>query len=236
MLLPSITNDYTAWTVDILDTCLARDPIVGPHALQLLQAFVEARAEALRRADAATNRESQDDYGDADFDYDDPALNALLGIPTNTAAAQRHATKHPEADRYDDHDFAEVSTGLFLTVPCTNSTLQLVMSKFSHLLYRLLSDVCMTSFSQSTGVPEISDKPAFITLLTQVWAGCVAAPIKCNMRVRDVTISEQAYDSRSLSAGLDLLHERIWQGVVASSQPGLSIPRRGSLLRGGSPR
>jgi hypothetical protein len=60
---------------------LARDPVVGSQVLSCINDFLSARQKAIpARAPPPPARESQDDYGDFDFDYDDPALNAMLGV------------------------------------------------------------------------------------------------------------------------------------------------------------
>lgn len=72
------------WTSEILRLSLATDPAVGTEVLKLINEYLDARLAALpKKADIRTveTGESQDEYGLFDgMDFDDPALNALLGV------------------------------------------------------------------------------------------------------------------------------------------------------------
>lgn len=57
--------------------------MIGREAIKTIDCFLDVRAAALAPAPAVvvqTSGESQDSYGDLDLDFDDPALNALLGM------------------------------------------------------------------------------------------------------------------------------------------------------------
>lgn len=77
-----------AWTSHLLDSPLALDPMIGRETIKTIECFLDVRHAAMApppsaalAADAGNgNGESQDDYGGLDFDFDDPALNALLGV------------------------------------------------------------------------------------------------------------------------------------------------------------
>jgi hypothetical protein len=79
-----------AWTSHLLDSPLALDPMIGRETIKTIECFLDVRHAAMAPppsaalaadADAGNgNGESQDDYGGLDFDFDDPALNALLGV------------------------------------------------------------------------------------------------------------------------------------------------------------
>lgn len=84
---------------------MARDPIVGAQILSCVNDYLAARAQAIPCTTAQSEtRESQDEYGDLEFDYDDPSLDAMLGIgrPVNAKPADAENSQQ-------EAEFCEVS-------------------------------------------------------------------------------------------------------------------------------
>lgn len=103
----------SAWTSHLLDSPLALDPMIGREAIKVIDCFLDVRRAALPRQKAiqAANDdgqgESQDDFGTFDdLDFDDPTLNAMLGIEGDAAGVGGG----DDALRSADKACAEVST------------------------------------------------------------------------------------------------------------------------------
>lgn len=68
--------------------------MIGRETIKTIECFLDVRQAAMAPQVAPTlaassgNGESQDDYGGLDFDFDDPALNALLGVEETAGGAQ----------------------------------------------------------------------------------------------------------------------------------------------------
>jgi hypothetical protein len=116
-----------AWTSDLLKSALALDPMIGREAIRTITCFLDLRRSALPRPHpappaptAATGADdengiSQDDYGMMDdLDFDDPALNAMLGIET-TPAVDGVKSKEDEV-KEKDKAFGEVRPLFALTL------------------------------------------------------------------------------------------------------------------------
>ena len=86
---------------------MALDPVVGSQTLECIRSFLKLRARAAPRRDKGktATRESQDEFGEFAFDYDDPALDAILGVD-NDGAVQGGETG--DASRAKDEAFADV--------------------------------------------------------------------------------------------------------------------------------
>lgn len=65
--------------------------MVGAQVLNCINTYLALRLKALPDQTSAVAQlgESQDEYGDLDFDYDDPTLQAMLGAGEPEAAAKR---------------------------------------------------------------------------------------------------------------------------------------------------
>jgi hypothetical protein len=73
--------------------------MIGREVLKTIDCFLNLRKDAVQAISSAQGassgqHDSQDDYGMDEFDFEDPALDALLGldtIPTDQALAQSQA-------------------------------------------------------------------------------------------------------------------------------------------------
>lgn len=90
--------------------------MIGREVLKTIDCFLDLRSQALQAvapppADAepqATQQESQDDYGMDEFDFNDPALDALLG-GEEVAPPRVEAIAELEVIRAKDKTLASVS-------------------------------------------------------------------------------------------------------------------------------
>jgi len=111
---------HAGWTSQLLDSPLALDPMIGREAIRTIECFLDVRRAALPRplapqAGAAAHGESQDDFGMLDdLDFDDPALNAMLGIDGGAGVADGQQQRDNEL-KAKDKAFAEVR-------PCLSPT------------------------------------------------------------------------------------------------------------------
>lgn len=132
--------------------------------MQCLSKFLALRNEHLRQHSPITQGESQDEFGDMDFDYDDPALNAMLGIPEVETSANAAASKELDPLQLD-RQFVEI-----------------VKTSISPRLYAILSDLNAINSGQETGVPEFQNKEAYADNLAEVWASCAVVLVQKNQR------------------------------------------------------
>jgi hypothetical protein len=153
----------TAWVAEVLSSPMARDPIAGSQVLQLLQKFLSLRTSVISVM-AVEQSESQDEFGDMDFDYDDPALNVMLGLPTTAAAAAN--TDNASAD-VNARDRAFVES---------------LRSSLSPLLYSLISDLNVSASGHMSGVPQFANMTGYIENVVEVWAACAAILVSKNCR------------------------------------------------------
>lgn len=88
---------------------MALDPLVSLEVNRCIQCFLGRRIDAMSKPKAGrANGESQDEFcAFDDFDYDDPALNQMLGIEGDTSTEQTEG----QAKLAQDLRFSEVCTG-----------------------------------------------------------------------------------------------------------------------------
>ena len=88
---------------------MALDPVVGSQTLECIRSFLKLRAQAIPRIDEAktATRESQDEFGEFAFDYDDPTLDAILGVGVDVDASVPSGGTG-NALRTKDAEFAQV--------------------------------------------------------------------------------------------------------------------------------
>lgn len=89
---------------------MAYDPVAGSQTLECLRVFLELRKKARPKPKkvVAIGGESQDEFGDLDFDYEDPALNDLLGVAATEPAFEATTEDSESVFNRKDTDFAEV--------------------------------------------------------------------------------------------------------------------------------
>ncbi|GAA5990379.1 hypothetical protein JCM10908_007345 [Rhodotorula pacifica] len=157
---PDLALLSASWTSNLLDTALALDPMIGRETIKTIECFLDVRHAAMTAPALATaaavinndgNGESQDDYGGLDFDFDDPALNALLGGEENAA--------DPKAElRAKDKASAE-----------------LLKSTIIPAFFRLVSNVLADT---STSGPTVSDRTTYAQYAVSAWARCLAVAVE----------------------------------------------------------
>ncbi|KAN0065392.1 hypothetical protein ACQY0O_001228 [Thecaphora frezii] len=132
---PDLNLLHSSWTKDILEAQLAVDPAIGQEALKCIHTFLLQRNRAVTAARPkpakeapTTSEESQDSFGDlfddVEFDFDDPALDNLLGAgqdvsdTADTAAAVPPPVKAcKELDReFANYAISVISPALFRLV------------------------------------------------------------------------------------------------------------------------
>lgn len=101
----TLTRAPTAWTSQLLDSPLALDPMIGSEVVKTIGCFLDVRRLALpqrQRVEEAAGH-SQDDFGMFDIDFEDPALDAMLGV-------EEAAVVVPPRDEHKvkEKEFAEV--------------------------------------------------------------------------------------------------------------------------------
>lgn len=72
-----------ALTTQILESPLALIPIVGNELLDLIECFLDVRTLVIHPRRVIVEEAagiSQDEFGIFDMDFEDPALNAMLGV------------------------------------------------------------------------------------------------------------------------------------------------------------
>ncbi|KAI5480131.1 methyl methanesulfonate-sensitivity protein 22 [Pseudohyphozyma bogoriensis] len=79
---PDIELLHPAWTIDILSSPLALDSLVGSEVCTTINCLLDVRLDAFPKLQA-TQGESQDEFGQFEMDWTDPAFDGLLGAPTS---------------------------------------------------------------------------------------------------------------------------------------------------------
>lgn len=143
---------------------MARDPVAGMQVLQCLRKFVSLRNACMQKLQPSLQSESQDEFGDMDFDYDDPSLNAMLGLPEHQAGSSEVSEKEPDP-RHLDTRFVE----MLKTDICPR-------------LYSILSDLNATSSGQESGVPEFPNRKQYIANVVETWALCAVVLVQKGQR------------------------------------------------------
>ncbi|GAA6037754.1 hypothetical protein JCM8097_002325 [Rhodosporidiobolus ruineniae] len=156
---------HPAWTSQLLQSPLSLDPMIGRETIQMLTCFLDTRRSALPRptppqpapAGDAGNGESQDDYGMLDdLDFDDPALNAMLGIePAGAADSQK---EREDAVRVKDKVFG-----------------QLVVERLSPAFFALVSMIFLDTPGKR---PTVTDRIGYAQETVECWMRCVAVAVE----------------------------------------------------------
>ncbi|GAA5888347.1 hypothetical protein JCM6882_008588 [Rhodosporidiobolus microsporus] len=163
---PDLGLLHSAWTSQLLQSPLALDPMIGREIVQTITCFLDVRRAGLPRAadapppadDEDGNGVSQDDYGMVDdFDFDDPALNAMLGIAAPAAAAGA-APSRDDKMREEDKKFGE-----------------LVKSRLSPAFFDLVSKIFLDTAGSG---PKITDKAAYAQETVECWMRCAAVAVE----------------------------------------------------------
>ncbi|GAA5862088.1 hypothetical protein JCM3774_006171 [Rhodotorula dairenensis] len=154
---PDLALLDSAWTSHMLDTPLALDPMIGREAIKTIECFLDVRQAAMAPhapappSTSSGNGESQDDYGGLDFDFDDPALNALLGV-VETPGDPRAETRAKD-----------------------KATAELLKSVIIPAFFRLVSNILADT---STSGPTVSDRTMYAQYAVAAWARCLAVAVK----------------------------------------------------------
>lgn len=119
-----------------------------------------------------------------DFDYDDPALNAMLGVANSEPTADANIEKVPDATQLD------------------RQFIELLKTSFSPRLYAILSDLSVTNSGRDSGVPDLPNKAGYMDNVTELWAMCAVALVQKNKR--DWTYYMEAFGKESWQRFADL--------------------------------
>jgi len=97
--------------------------MIGREILKTIECFLDLRRTALGSITSPAHppqpppaqvttaqQDSQDDYGMDEFDFEDPALDALLGVQGAAVTPPDDSSDTLKATRDSDQAFAEVST------------------------------------------------------------------------------------------------------------------------------
>ncbi|SCZ94370.1 BZ3500_MvSof-1268-A1-R1_Chr12-2g03853 [Microbotryum saponariae] len=156
-----------AWTSSLLESPLALDPMIGLEIVRTVACFLDLRAKAKPRINAtaplaATGADagiSQDEFGMFDeMDFEDPALNAMLGVESTTA---------PEGG--DDRDLFKRKDAGFA---------QMIKSELSPAFFRLVSNIFGSTEWRG---PTVGDRVAYAQQVVETWIRCVAVMVQHNL-------------------------------------------------------
>ncbi|BGP03234.1 hypothetical protein RTG_02578 [Rhodotorula toruloides ATCC 204091] len=152
---------HPSWTSHLLDSPLALDPMIGREAIKVIDCFLDVRRAALPRKNVAQaandggQGESQDDFGTFDdLDFDDPTLNAMLGIEGEAA----DTGGGDDALRASDKACAE-----------------LLKTTITPAFFRLVSNIFVSS---SGSGPTIADRVSYAQYAVECWVRCAAVAVE----------------------------------------------------------
>lgn len=179
-----------AWTVGILSSSLALEPITGAEVLQCVQAFLDARRIALTSATAPQMAnvagDSQDEFAFefAPMDFDDPSLRRLLG----------------ESDVISPPTVGSEPVNATAAIACKDKTFaEIIGHTVSPAIYRLLGNMLsgdqtwLGMIGGSTAVgsiatrDDIQAREAYVARLVDCWAGCAAVLVQHGLKVPSST-------------------------------------------------
>ncbi|GAA5891519.1 hypothetical protein JCM8208_007311 [Rhodotorula glutinis] len=154
---------HPAWTSQLLDSPLALDPMIGREAIRTIECFLDVRRAALPRPTvpqgaAAGHGDSQDDFGMLDdMDFDDPALNAMLGIDGGAGVADGQQKREDEI-KAQDKAFAE-----------------LLRTRIAPAFFRLVSNIFV---DQQASGPTVVDRVSYAQTAVECWTRCLAVAVE----------------------------------------------------------
>ncbi|GAA5839103.1 hypothetical protein JCM9279_002597 [Rhodotorula babjevae] len=160
---PDLALLHPAWTSQLLDSPLALDPMIGREAIRTIECFFDVRRAALPRpsapqAAAAGHGESQDDFGMLDdLDFDDPALNAMLGIDGGSGVADSQQQREDEL-KAKDKAFAE-----------------LLRTTIAPAFFRLVSNIFV---DQQASGPTVVDRVSYAQTAVECWTRCLSIAVE----------------------------------------------------------
>ncbi|GAA6053760.1 hypothetical protein JCM3770_005104 [Rhodotorula araucariae] len=161
---PDLALLHPVWTSQLLDSPLALDPMIGREAIRTVECFLDVRDAALPRAAGPAQAigdnagVSQDDFGMLDdLDFNDPALNAMLGIETGGGNACDEQ-QHEDVLKTKDKAFAE-----------------LLKSTIAPAFFRLVSNIFVDQ--PGTG-PTVGDRISYAQSAVECWARCLAVAVE----------------------------------------------------------
>ncbi|GAA6007519.1 hypothetical protein JCM11491_004193 [Sporobolomyces phaffii] len=147
-----------AWTSKLLQSALALDPMIGREVLKTIDCFLILRSEALQaiapppREPSSTQQDSQDDYGMDEFDFADPAFDALLGVEDAAAPDQ----------------FALDARA---TLDADKTLAKFIKSNLAPAFFSLVSRIYGNSVASG---PTIADRSSYADDVVESWACCIA--------------------------------------------------------------
>lgn len=99
-----------------------------------------------------------------DFDFDDPALNAMLGVPEEQASVGGDVKKAVDLSQLD------------------RQFIELVKTSIAPRLYAILSDLSVIESGRDSGVPDLTNKAGYIDSVAELWALCAVVLVQKNQR------------------------------------------------------
>ncbi|GAA5842711.1 hypothetical protein JCM3766R1_005759 [Sporobolomyces carnicolor] len=161
-LFPEPSLLRPTWTSEILKSALALDPMIGREVLETIACYLELRSSALQAIQARSvpdkevppipQQDSQDDYGMDEFDFNDPALDALLG-------------------EGEDHDAAVALDGEAEAIQSKDKLLvQTIKADLGPAFFSLVTRIYSNSMGSG---PQIGDRAGYASEVIKMWTDCV---------------------------------------------------------------
>ncbi|GAA5971541.1 hypothetical protein JCM3765_005584, partial [Sporobolomyces pararoseus] len=154
---------HSAWTSELLSSALALDPMIGREVLKTIDCYLDLRSISLvaiappppPTETSSVQQDSQDDYGMGEFDFEDPALDALLGggeaapsAPFDPILSKSQASL--------ESDKALAQTAMKTLVPSFFNLINLI-------------------YGNSMGAgPKIGDRSSYTNDVVDSWTRCIA--------------------------------------------------------------
>ncbi|SCV73101.1 BQ2448_7026 [Microbotryum intermedium] len=152
----------SAWTSSLLESPLALDPMIGLEIVRTVVCFLDLRAKAQPRTSATAPLAaagagiSQDEFGMFDeMDFEDPALNAMLGVESTTASAG-----------IDGRDLFQKKDAEFA---------HMIKSELSPAFFRLVSNIFGSAEWRG---PTVGDRVAYAQQVVETWVKCISVMVQ----------------------------------------------------------
>lgn len=155
------------------------------EVLKCLQRFLDLRAKFMdqqKRLEA-----SQDEFGFADFDFDDPALNDLIGFNPSTSNSSQDSR-----EQIQSRDL-ELARNL--------------KNEVSPALFKLITTIFLPNVGPQDGAPQVHRgdlKLRFVNDLVYCWASCAAVMVQHKLKVRGLLKVPNQTDWAHTWVGADL--------------------------------
>ncbi|GAA5980665.1 hypothetical protein JCM5350_003583 [Sporobolomyces pararoseus] len=208
---PDSTEDNTfpdaallnpAWTSDLLSSALALDPMIGREVLKTIDCYLDLRSislEAIVPAPPPTDpssaqQDSQDDYGMGEFDFEDPALDALLG--------GGEAVPGVTSDLVTSESQVRLESDKLLA--------QTVMKTLVPSFFNLINLI----YGNSIGAgPKIGDRSSYTNDVVDSWTRCIAILVSHGLDSWQLYLKYGNHSFNRLADALAKLDTSLFQAV-----------------------